>query len=233
MAFWIPFLLCFSSLLAAEGLLARCIGGALCLCMGFFGRFSAGSLPRLCAPLLLGAAFLRMYPLWRVFTQDLGSPRGEILFFLALLVVFLLATNKKCHPPSRLLERTALPFSLVAIGFWGIALTAGITPVEVALGGADLLGAVLCSLSGMLLLPPAEKLPLTYLGIAAGWLPALFLPGMSRGLLLSLLSPLVASAELSMVCSPRAYTENKTTRGKRKGQRHDPTTRNPAGNLEK
>ena len=69
--------------------------------------------------------------------------------------------------------------------------------------------------------------------IAAGCGLALFLPGMGRGLLLTLLSPLVASAELGMVCFPSAYTGNKTARGKRKGQRHDPTARNPAGNLEK
>ena len=123
MAFFVSFLLCFSSLLTAESVPARCIGGAICLLFGFWGRFSAGSLPRVCAPLLLGAAFLRTYPLWRVFTQDLGSPRGEILFFLALLVVFLLAANKKSP---RLLELTALPISLVAVSFWLVSLTAGV-----------------------------------------------------------------------------------------------------------
>ena len=230
MAFFVSFLLCFSSLLTAESVPARCIGGAICLLFGFWGRFSAGSLPRVCAPLLLGAAFLRTYPLWRVFTQDLGSPRGEILFFLALLVVFLLAANKKSP---RLLELTALPISLVAVSFWLVSLTAGVERQGFALREEDLPGVLLCSLSGMLILPPSKSLPKTYLGIAAGCGLALFLPGMGRGLLLTLLSPLVASAELGMVCFPTAYTGNKTTRGKRKGQRHDPTARNPAGNLEK
>ncbi|MBQ9795085.1 MAG: hypothetical protein IJW34_09115 [Clostridia bacterium] len=208
MDFFTAFLLTFSSLLVSETLLARLAGGAVCLLFGFFVRFFGGRPSVWIAPLLLASCFLRTFPLWGFFTGELGDPRGAILFFLAWLSLFFLAANKKDAPPSLLVKRCAVPFSLFVMVFclfW-------IREMELSFGEADLPGVLICALSGMLVLPKSESLPQTYCGIGLGILLSLFPIGLGRGLLLALLSPLVAASELCMVCAGTAYTLPKKKR---------------------
>lgn len=207
MAFFTAFLVTFSSLLTAEGTLARLLAGLVCLLFGVWVRFFGGKPSPWLAPLFLVSCFLRLVPLWGGFTDILGDPRGGILFFLTLLTVFLLAADKKEAPPSRLTERTAIPFSLLAMVLCGLLLRDGIL-WEGYVIQENALPALACSLSGMLLLPRSKSLPLTYGGILAGIFLALFPRGLGQGLLLAILSPLLGAAELRMVCSLWAYTLN-------------------------
>lgn len=214
MAFFTAFLVTFSSLLTAEGLFARLLGGVVCLLFGFWARFCGGRPSPWLAPLFLVSCFLRMFPLWSFFTGELGEPRGAILFLLAFLAVFLQAADKKEDPPSRFVEQTAIPFSLFAmagclLAFWGL-------PAEgLAFSERELPAVFLCSVSGMLLLPKSKSLPLTYGGVLTGSLLALLPAGLGQGLFLAVLSPLLGAAELRMVCSARAYTFTKRKKPKK------------------
>lgn len=208
MDFFAAFLVTFSSLLVGESTLARLAGGAVCLLLGFWARFFGGKPSVWIAPLLLASCFLRTFPLWGFFTGELGDPRGAILFLLAFLALFFLAANKKDTPPSLLLKRSAVPFSLLVMLFclfW-------IREMELSFVEADLPGVLICALSGMLILPKSESLLQTYGGIGLGILLVLFPAGLGRGLLLALLSPLVAAAELCMVCAGAAYNLPKKKR---------------------
>ncbi len=208
MDFFVGFLVVFSSLLVGESALARLAGGAVCLLFGFWARFFGGRPSVWLAPLLLVSCFLRTFPLWGFFTGELGDVRGAILFLLAWLVIFLLAANKKEAPPSRLLKRSAVPFSLLVTVLCLFTLGG----IELSFKESDLSGVLLCSLSGMLVLPRSNSLLQTYCGIGLGVLLALFPMGLGRGLFLALLSPLVAAAELCMVCAGAAYTLPKKKR---------------------
>lgn len=212
MDFFVAFLVTFSSLLVSESTLARLAGGAVCLLFGFFVRFFGGRPSVWIAPLLLASCFLRTFPLWGFFIGELGDPRGAILFLLAWFSVFLLAANKKGTLPSLLLKRSAVPFSLLVMVFCLFSLGS----LRFSFVEAHLPGVLICALSGMTVLPKSESLLQTYCGIGLGILLVLFPIGLGRGLLLALLSPLVAASELCMVCSAGAYTLPKKN-NKRKG----------------
>lgn len=151
------FLLTFSSLLCAApgGIYAFGSCALLCLFLAFPIPLLPKKLPHWLGFLPAFSLLLRLIPLLPAMLPELGNARTPAFIGLLLAVIVCLAVNR-----SELLPRAALPLAFLAVGCSIICLSGSFSPVFApaqTLGGRlfPLCAALLCPLSGALLLPSA------------------------------------------------------------------------------
>lgn len=151
------FLLTFSSLLCAApgGIYAFCCCALLCLFLAFAVPFLPKKLPHWLGFLPALSLFLRLVPLLPALLPELGKNRTPAFLGLVLAAVVCLAISQ-----SELLPRAALPLGFLAVVCCAVCLSGTFSPVfspSPTLDGRlfPLCAALLCPLSGALLLPSA------------------------------------------------------------------------------
>lgn len=215
------FLFTFSALLCAApgGIYAFGCCALLCLFLAFSVPLLPKKLPRWLGFLPALSLFLRLVPLLPALLPELGKARTPAFLGLVLAAIVCLAISHK-----ELLPRAALPLAFLAVGCSVICLSGRFSPVFSPAQTLDgrlfpLCAALLCPLSGALLLPsvgmpedgnqPAcprlHTLLLAVLAAAACALPALlFEDRFWMGGALLFACPLCSAAELRVLIGKHA-----------------------------
>lgn len=154
------FLLTFSSLLCAApgGIYAFGCCALLCLFLAFSVPLLPKKLPRWLGFLPAFSLFLRLVPLLPALLPELGNARTPAFLGLVLAAVVCLSISH-----TELLPRAALPLAFLAVGCSVICLSGSFSPVFAPAQTLDgrlfpLCAALLCPLSGALLLPSVGRI---------------------------------------------------------------------------
>ena len=204
MTFFAPFVLYLSCLLLAERAGWAMVGvcALLCLSMAFWVPFLPVRMPWFLRAIACVSILCRLVLLW----GD-GTPRSAVFFALCVLVIGLIAFDRKGAAKMGLLASGAVPFALLALLCLLFCLCGRFLPpaVSVPWERTATLSAVLFPLSVTLLLPSvrgAWYLPIAALGAACvAVLPALlFAFPLWENILGMVLLVFCASCELRILC---------------------------------